>query len=168
MARTILPSQEKFLDQVEMEPTTGSWIWTGSLSPSGYGQVACTINGVYRSFRAHRVAWMIFAGEIPKGKFILHKCDFRACVNPDHLYVGSLQDNNADTAKRGRFPASAYGLPFGVKKERRKVVPKPYMAQVRYRKKKYHLGSFATAEEAGAAAMDFKTRCYMIGEPHAL
>lgn len=50
--------------------------------------------------RAHRVSWQIHFGPIPKGKLVLHKCDNKRCVNPNHLYLGTQGDNNYDRAIR--------------------------------------------------------------------
>ena len=52
---------------------------------------------------AHRFSWSIFVGEIPKGMCVCHKCDIRNCVNPDHLFIGSIYENNKDTLSKGRY-----------------------------------------------------------------
>ena len=73
------------------------WLWTGYKSPKGYGSFG--LNG--RSRPAHRVTWILYRGEIPKGLLVLHKCDVRHCVNPCHLYLGTAHDNNQDTIRSG-------------------------------------------------------------------
>jgi len=50
----------------------------------------------------HRVAWKLYHGEIPIGLHVLHKCDVRNCVNPDHLFLGTNKDNAIDCAVKGR------------------------------------------------------------------
>jgi len=68
--------------------------------PSGYG----TLKFHQKSIKAHRAVYAEFVGPIPEGLLVLHKCDVRKCVNPDHLFVGTNDDNMKDMAakKRGR------------------------------------------------------------------
>lgn len=79
---------------------TGSdcWEWRGSLFPNGYG--IFYVND--KSVRAHRYSYELHKGTIPKGKMILHSCDNRKCVNPDHLRAGTARDNIMDALERGR------------------------------------------------------------------
>lgn len=68
--------------------TDSCWLWTGPKS-NGYGSIS--VNN--RSIRAYRISYELHKGEIPKGGLICHKCNVRLCVNPDHLYLGSVRDN---------------------------------------------------------------------------
>src|SRR4051812_35486281 len=85
------------------KPTTedGCWIWTGNILKSGYGRFGVERAGI----RAHRFAYRLWVGEIPESKpFILHDCpdrDNRACVNPEHLWAGTHEDNMRDMIEKG-------------------------------------------------------------------
>lgn len=74
--------------------------WTGSTNSKGYGTQR--ING--RLLLAHRVAYEANNGEIPKGMWVLHKCDNPICVRPSHLELGDRKKNMLDCVKRGRHP----------------------------------------------------------------
>lgn len=51
---------------------------------------------------AHRVSWELFRGPIPNKLFVLHKCDNKNCINPDHLFLGTAKDNIHDCIRKGR------------------------------------------------------------------
>lgn len=78
-------------------PPSGCWLWEGGVNPSGYGVLGI----VGRNQRAHRVSFEEFHGPIPDGMQVLHRCDVKSCVNPNHLYAGTSQDNANDRVKRG-------------------------------------------------------------------
>jgi hypothetical protein len=96
---TLEEAIENFMEKVSPEPMSGCWIWMGNCSKSGYGKVK--IN--QKDLRAHRAAWILFRGSIPDGLVLCHKCDIRPCVNPEHLFPGSLRDNTQDMIRKGRY-----------------------------------------------------------------
>lgn len=79
------------------------WIWSGTKDSKGYGRVYLTgTDGKRAAFLAHRISYVISYGGIPAGLCILHRCDNPSCVRPDHLFSGTLDDNNKDCAAKGR------------------------------------------------------------------
>lgn len=83
------------------------WVWTGSKTPSGYGQM--NFSSSRRPMRTHAVSWAIHHnGQLPEeGQVICHRCDNPPCCNPDHLFVGSPKDNALDAQMKGRIRVGA-------------------------------------------------------------
>jgi len=82
-----------------VEKTTTCWNWTGATMWKGYGVFG--IAPERRHLRAHRYAWEIAHGTIPRGLFVLHRCDNRRCVRPEHLFLGTHDDNMRDKMQKG-------------------------------------------------------------------
>ena len=78
------------------------WLWKGSLTTLGYGRIKI----LGKIYAAHRLAYAITYGMISRQECVCHKCDNPPCVNPDHLFVGTIGDNNRDRHSKGRC---AYG-----------------------------------------------------------
>lgn len=97
MAQIINLTCEKFW--LRVKKTDGCWLWEGGMKDNGYGDFYM---GHRKKMTAHRYSWTYHNGEIPTGLLVLHKCDIRNCVNPDHLYIGTQQDNMDDMVRRNR------------------------------------------------------------------
>lgn len=91
---------ERLREKYVVDKATGCWNWTGKLMWHGYGRMEIDENQMY----AHRASWFIHHGEIPDGLFVCHHCDNKKCVNPEHLYLGTAQQNMNDAVARNRFP----------------------------------------------------------------
>lgn len=91
--------RERFATKFKVNPDSGCWEWIGATDGrKGYGQIY--FNG--RTARASRVAWLLYKGMIPDGSHVCHLCDNPACVNPNHLFLGSRSDNMRDCVEKGR------------------------------------------------------------------
>lgn len=97
---------DRFMGNVFPEPMSGCWIWDACIDRLGYGRFMVK---KYGEVLAHRVSYILFKTQIPKGLYVLHKCDVRCCVNPDHLFLGTQADNVQDMVNKGR--AKGYSAP---------------------------------------------------------
>jgi hypothetical protein len=93
-----LPAEVRFWANVHQ--TDGCWLWTAGTNKQGYGRLH--IAG--KATLAHRFSWTIANGVVPDRLCVLHHCDTPPCVRPDHLFLGTRQDNDTDKILKDRVP----------------------------------------------------------------
>jgi hypothetical protein len=97
-----LKTEDFFWQKVDRRSDDECWNWIGSTHYRwGYGSFR---DGKRKFIAAHRYSWKLVHGDIPKGMCICHKCDNPKCVNPNHLFMGTVADNNLDKKLKGRQP----------------------------------------------------------------
>ena len=99
--------------KVNKNTETGCWEWEGAKYRKGYGHFRRVFDGVWKMYKAHRFSYEYFnngGNLLDKDICVCHKCDNPGCVNPEHLFVGSTQDNIKDKIAKGRH---SYGIRQG-------------------------------------------------------
>lgn len=126
------------------------WLWTASITPHGYG--AFNHKKTLGEKLVHRISYMLHVGDIPQGLGVLHKCDVRNCLRPDHLFTGTNADNTKDCKEKGRIAtgerSSARLHPEAFPRGEQRKTSKLTNEKVREIRCKY--------AEAGGAALKFK------------
>jgi len=108
-------TKEWFLSKVQQ--TSKCWTSSFKANVRGYKLIGRRVNGKQNTMLAHRVAYELFKGPIPPGLFICHSCDNPGCCNPNHLFIGTQQDNVQDMRNKNR----GYNFPKGEKHRKAKL-----------------------------------------------
>ena len=96
--------QERLLEKINK--TDSCWLWTGHRNACGYG----TIRFNHKMELAHRMMWLLVNGKMPD-KCVLHSCDNPSCVNPEHLRLGTHQENITEAFQKGHYKWGSYRKP---------------------------------------------------------
>jgi hypothetical protein len=138
------PVEERFFSYVTKTETC--WFWTSSKDHQGHGIFHLT--HPRKNISAHRQSWIIHKGPIPEKMCVCHKCDIRHCVNPDHLFLGTFQENTDDMLKKRRGNAWGHAqklTPEDVRRIRSIYVPKKYTLKMLAKEYNCHLGTIYDA-----------------------
>ena len=110
------PIGERYWSKVQKGESC--WPWRACRTKRGYGQilVGSRTDGTRHLAYAHRVAYELTVGPIPNGLCVLHTCDNPSCVNPSHLWLGTVADNNRDCNAKGRRGEEPRGEKSGMAK----------------------------------------------------
>ena len=92
------PLSERDRFQSKFRVTPGCWIWVSGADEFGYGRFGAK----GKTWRAHRYSFALYVGSLQDDMSVCHRCDTPSCVNPDHLFLGTNQDNVLDRVTKGR------------------------------------------------------------------
>ncbi len=97
-----IPIEERFWPKVDKRGPDECWNWTAGRNGVGCGALRVSSPPPRRRVYAHRVSYEMANGPITDGLWVLHKCDNPRCVNPNHLFLGTVKDNSDDMVAKGR------------------------------------------------------------------
>ncbi len=156
---------DRFWEKVHKCDPSECWLWRAGLSTQGYGRMSSPGKSG-PVLMAHRVSYEFANGPIPPGLWVLHRCDVPRCVNPAHLFLGTVADNNADKVAKGRHPRGAKHR-LAISKSRKArgassqfrgvswhVQMKSWRANISINGRLVHLGSFGHEADAAQAYLD--------------
>jgi len=100
---------KRFISKIDISPGLGPngncWEWKMYLDKDKYGQFGCCKNNVVKTYKSHRMSFELFTNKlVPEGLCVCHTCDNPSCCNPNHLFLGTHQDNMKDKIKKNRQP----------------------------------------------------------------
>jgi len=96
-----LSLEECFWKKVDKKAEDECWEWKGAREVYGYGFLSLSRNP-QKWIKAHRLSYTLAYGEFDQNLAVCHKCDNPACINPKHLWLGTIADNNRDKENKGR------------------------------------------------------------------
>jgi hypothetical protein len=96
------PLLERLLSRTDKSGPDGCWLWTGCKDRNGYGVLTVKKDWKQSNKRTHRLMYLAAYGVDPGSLCVMHSCDNPSCVNPDHLSLGTNDDNTADRERKGR------------------------------------------------------------------
>jgi len=132
--------EDRFWSRVDKQGDSGCWEYLPSRGRRNYGIFVIS----KRNCPAHRVAWALSVGPIPKGYVLDHVCHNPCCVNPAHLRVCLPYQNSCNRPKSSKNKSGFKGVFWSNQAQR-------WLAEISANKKQYHLGTFSTPEDAYAA-----------------
>jgi hypothetical protein len=137
----------RFWSKVDIQSEYECWPWLAGRFSTGYGQ----FKYYGKSTNAHRVAWELEYGNIPKDgygntMYVLHACDNAICCNPKHLFLGTARDNMRDKIAKDRANFSRRGK--GRKGYYWREDRKKWVVQISNGGKRYTLGQYDNEDEA--------------------